>query len=59
MRFYNLLIFLLQACSWFIAIATFTYFTLAYGWGFMIWALAITVLIMSICMALYFGMRKT
>lgn len=50
MRFYNLLIFLLRAFSLFIAAAALTYFTLTYGWGFMMQTLVIAVLITLICL---------
>lgn len=52
MRFYNLLIFLLRAFSLFIAAAALAYFTLAYGWGFMIQTLVIAALITLILICL-------
>lgn len=58
MKCFNILSWFLLALAWFITIVACTYFILAYGWEFMVWAFAMAGLIMLVLLATYNGVKR-
>ena len=58
MKCSNILSWFLLVLAWFIAIATCTYFVLAYGWEFMVWVFAMAGLIVLALLATYNGVKR-
>ena len=58
MKYSNILSWFLLVLAWFIAIATCTYFILAYGWEFMVWVFAMAGLIVLALLATYNGVKR-